>query len=93
MIPTDGAIANQHQLQLVARKAGLAEGCVFGDRVILAIAFSGGEAGKRRTPSIGFAVLGKIAGMAALIARLASSSLSRPDIDATVLINRRNWAA
>src|SRR4051812_39969274 len=60
MILPHGAIANQYKLQVTARKAGFAERYVFGDRVILAIAFSGSEGRERRTPPVRFAVLGVV---------------------------------
>ena len=64
VVLADGAIANQYQLQIVARKTGLGEGDIFGDRIILAIAFSGRKGDKWCTPAIGLAVLGKVADIA-----------------------------
>ena len=64
MILPDGAIANQYQLQVLAREAGFGEGDVFGDRIILAVAFPGCKGGKRCAPAVGFAMLGIVAHIA-----------------------------
>ena len=57
----NGAIANQHEPQVLARKPCFTECDVLGDRIILAIASSGCKRRKRRGPPVGLAMLGEIA--------------------------------
>ena len=51
---TGRAIAHHYQLEVVTRETGFGEGDVFGNRIILAVAFSGCEGRKRRTPPVAF---------------------------------------
>jgi hypothetical protein len=60
MVLTEGAVAYQDYSQIVNRKAGIPQRDVFGDRVVLAIAFSRSKGGKRRAPAIDLAILRKI---------------------------------
>ncbi|MHC2335524.1 hypothetical protein ACVIW0_004813 [Bradyrhizobium sp. USDA 4454] len=64
MILPDGAIAAEHQAQLLAREAGFAERDVFCDCVVLAIALAGRKGGERGGPAVGFAMLGEVADIA-----------------------------
>ncbi len=60
MVLPDGTVATQDDPQIITRKAGIPQHDVFGNRVVLAIAFCGGKGGKRRAPTISLAVLRKI---------------------------------
>ena len=95
MILPNGAVANQHQLQIITREAGFSEGNIFRNGVILAIAFPGRKGGKRCAPTVSFAVLGIVTDVADRHIDRAISfvQLIAARLACTALIKRRNCAA